>query len=263
MLVGKFFRVCAAAAGVAITACAAEAADFYGGGYAGYSGACGYKDAPACAAPPFFLWQGVYAGGFAGVAWSSIQAADNLIILTSTGITRPGPLSSTGVMGGAQLGYNLQFGRFVYGIETELGGLDDGASLNFTNRSLAGLLQVSSSGGFFGDITGRAGVLSWNTLFYAKAGFAFFTGDVRLSDGQGGVLQDSGTFTGWTVGAGVEYPLAPDWTVKAEYQYFDLANDNSGCCLSGANTSVHNTITANAVKIGFNWFVHTTPMPLY
>ena len=261
MLVGKFFRVCAAAAGVAIAACAAEAADLYGGG--GCNGGCGYKDGGAVYAPPLFLWQGVYACGFAGAAWSSIEAADNLIILTSSGVTRAGSLNSTGLMGGAQFGYNLQFGRFVYGVEADLGGLDDGASVSFTNRSLAGLLHIASSGGFFGDITGRAGVLSWNTLFYAKAGFAFFTGDVRLSDGQGGVLQDSGTFTGWTVGAGVEYPLAPDWTVKAEYQYFDLANDNSGCCLSGASTSVHNTITANAVKIGFNWFVHTTPLPLF
>ena len=261
MLVGKSFRVCAAAAGVAITACAAGAADFYGGG--GCNGGCGYKDGGAVYAPPFFLWQGYYAGGFAGVAWSSIEAADNLIILTSSGIARAGSLSSTGLMGGAQLGYNLQFGRFVYGVEAELGGLDDGASVSFTNRSLAGLLHVAGSGGFFGDIAGRAGVLSWNTLFYAKAGFAFFTGDVRLSDGQGGVLQDSGTFTGWTVGAGVEYPVAPNWTIKAEYQYFDLANDNSGCCLSGASTSVHNTITANAVKIGFNWFVREIPTPLF
>ena len=261
MLVGKYFRACAAAAGVAIAACAAEAADFYGGG--GCNGGCGYKDGGAAYAPPLFLWQGVYAGAFAGAAWSSIQAADNVIILTGSGIVPVGSLSSTGLMGGAQLGYNLQYGRFVYGMEAELGGLDNGASLSIANGSLKGLLQVSSSGGFFGDITGRAGVLSWNTLFYTKAGFAFFTGDVRLSDGQGGALQNSGAFTGWTVGAGVEYPLAPDWTVKAEYQYFDLANDNSGCCLSGASASVHNTITASAVKIGFNWFVHATPMPLF
>ena len=164
MLVGKFIRVCAAAAGVAITACAAEAADFYGGGC---NGGCGYKDGGAAYAPPLFLWQGVYAGAFAGAAWSSIQAADNVIILTGSGIVPVGSLSSTGLMGGAQLGYNLQYGRFVYGMEAELGGLDNGASMSIANGSLKGLLQVSSSGGFFGDITGRAGVLSWNALLYA------------------------------------------------------------------------------------------------
>ena len=55
------------------------------------TGDAGYKDGGAVYAPPFFLWQGVYAGGFAGVAWSSIEAADNLIILTSSGVTAPAP----------------------------------------------------------------------------------------------------------------------------------------------------------------------------
>ncbi|MGO9486361.1 MAG: outer membrane protein [Rhodomicrobium sp.] len=246
MSVGKFFHACAVAAGLTIGACAAEAADLPGG----------YKDAPVFV-PPFF-WQGVYAGGFAGIAWADIQAADDLIILTSSGIVPVGPLSSTGFMGGTQFGYNFQAGRFVYGIEAELGGLDDGANVNFSNRALSGLLQINSSGGFYGSVTGRAGIVSWNTLFYAKAGFAFFTGDVSLSDYRGVTLEDSGTFTGWTVGAGVEYPIAPNWTVKAEYQYFDLSDSNSGCC---GNFS--NTITANAVKIGFNWFVHAIPSPLY
>jgi len=247
MLVEKFFRACAAAAGVAIAACAAQAADLPGY-YGGCNGGCG-----AAYIPPPFFWQGVYAGGFGGVAWSSIQAADNLIVLTSSGVVQVGPLSSTGVMGGAQLGYNIQYGRFVYGIEADLGGLDDGASLGFTNRALASLLQINSSGGFFGDVTGRAGWIGWSTLFYAKAGFAFFTGDVRLSDAHGGTLADSGTFTGWTVGAGLEYPVAPNWTIKAEYQYFDLAANDSGCC----------TVTASAVKVGFNWFVHSMPLPLF
>ena len=162
MLVGKFFRACAAAAGVAIAACAAQAADLPGY-YGGCNGGCG-----AAYIPPPFFWQGGYVGGFGGVAWSSIQAADNLIILTNSGVVQVGPLSSTGVMGGAQLGYNIQYGRFVYGIEADLGGLDDGASLGFTNRALASLLQINSSGGFFGDVTGRAGWIGWSTLFYAR-----------------------------------------------------------------------------------------------
>ena len=96
MLVGKCFRVGAAAAGVAITACAAEAADFYGGG--GCNGGCGDKDGGAAYAPPLFLWQGVDAGAFAGAAWSSIQPADNVIILTGSGTVSVGSLSSTGLI---------------------------------------------------------------------------------------------------------------------------------------------------------------------
>lgn len=120
---------------------------------------------------------------------------------------------------------------------------------------MAKLLQIDGSGGFYGDITGRAGILFGpGALFYVKAGWAFFTGDVRLSDPSGTVNMDSNSFTGWTVGAGVEYMVAPDWTVKLEYQYIDLSND-------GGNLG--STIAADTFKIGFNWYVHSVPVPLY
>ena len=35
---------------------------------------------------------------------------------------------------------------------------------------------------------------------------------------------DNGHSNGWTVGGGVEYMFAPNWTAKAEYQYYDFGN---------------------------------------
>ena len=154
MSVGKFFHACAVAAGITIGACAAEAADLPGG--CGAGGGCGYKDG-AVFVPPY-IWQGVYIGGFAGIAWADIQAADDIIVLTSSGIVPVGPLSGTGFMGGTQFGYNFRAGRSVYGIEAELGGLDDGASVNFSNRALSGLLQITAPAGSYGSVTGRAGI---------------------------------------------------------------------------------------------------------
>ncbi len=251
MLVGKFVRSCAAAAGAMIAACAAQAGDLYTGNGCNYGG-CGYKDEVPFIPPP--LWQGFYIGGFAGVGWSSAETSGDLIILSSSGVVPVSTLNGSGFYGGAQLGYNFQFGRFLYGIEADLGGLDTGSSVAVTNASLAKVLQIDSSGGFYGDITARAGILFGNALFYGKAGWAFFTGDVRLSDPSGAVNLDSNSFTGWTVGAGVEYMVAPDWTIKGEYQYFDLSND-------GGNLG--STITANTLKIGFNWYLHSVPVPLY
>ncbi|WP_163202615.1 outer membrane protein, partial [Citrobacter koseri] len=34
----------------------------------------------------------------------------------------------------------------------------------------------------------------------------------------------TGTQWGWTVGAGVEYAVAPQWSVRAEYLYYDLGS---------------------------------------
>jgi outer membrane immunogenic protein len=34
----------------------------------------------------------------------------------------------------------------------------------------------------------------------------------------------SSTRTGWTIGAGLEWMFAPNWTVKGEYLYYDLGS---------------------------------------
>ena len=32
--------------------------------------------------------------------------------------------------------------------------------------------------------------------------------------------------SGWTVGGGLEYMFAPNWSVKGEYQYYNFGNTN-------------------------------------
>ncbi|MGO8952311.1 MAG: outer membrane protein [Rhodomicrobium sp.] len=255
MSVGKFVRFCAATLGVMFVTGTAQAADLYGGGYGGY------KDEPVYA--PLPLWQGFYIGGSAGWAWTSVDAANNAILLGSSGSIPFNSLSASSVFGGGQLGYNVQAGNFVYGVEIDLGGLDTGTSGNFIDPTNSKrILRVSSGSGFYGDVTGRAGLTLGNALIYAKGGFAFFTGDVHVSDAYDGIYQDSGTFTGWTVGGGVEYLLTPNWTVKAEYLYFDFDNSNFSCCLVSSSGRLDNNLTANTVKVGFNYLVHSLRSPL-
>jgi outer membrane autotransporter protein len=33
--------------------------------------------------------------------------------------------------------------------------------------------------------------------------------------------------SGWNVGVGAEYMIAPQWSVKAEYNYLDFGKDNT------------------------------------
>jgi opacity protein-like surface antigen len=251
MSVGKFVRFCAAGFGALAVAGAAEAADLYGG----------YKDEAVYI--PAAVWQGFYFGGHAGWSWSDIGAGNNILILGSSSL-QLGTLSNSNIFGGAQIGYNIQAGNFVLGVETDLGGMDAGASGSFVDPgNKSRILYVSSQGGFYGDITGRAGFSLGNALIYAKAGFAFFTGGVKVSDPYDGFGQNSGTFTGWTVGAGVEYALSPNWSVKGEYQYFDFDNGNFSCCLSSTGGRIDDNITSNTFKIGVNYLVHNVRSPLY
>ena len=52
------------------------------------------------------------------------------------------------------------------------------------------------------------------------AGVAF--GDVQAA--ATGLPFASGTQTGWTAGAGIEFAFAPNWTGRVEYLYVDLGN---------------------------------------
>jgi outer membrane immunogenic protein len=252
MSVVKFVRAGAALLSAILLPLSTQAADLYGG----------YKEPPAYG--PLPLWQGFYLGANIGAGWSSIDPASNVVLLGGGGSIPIGSLSSSGLLGGMQFGYNVQAGNFVYGIEFDLGGFDTGEKGSFADPATpARVLNVKSSGGFFGDITGRAGFSVGAALIYAKGGFAFFTGDVRVVDGFDNIRQDSGTFTGWTVGGGMEYFIAPNWTAKAEYMYYNFDNNNFSCCTGAATNRIENSLTASTVKIGFNYLLHSLRGPLY
>jgi opacity protein-like surface antigen len=251
MSVSKFVRTCAAAVSAMLLAHPVQAADIYGGGY---------KDGPIYVPVP--LWQGFYAGGHLGGEWSTINPAENTLLLGSSGSIPVSSFSNSGVFGGVQFGYNVQAGNLLYGIEADFGGMDNSASAHFVDPTTpTRILYASSGGGFYGDITGRGGIILGNALIYAKGGFAFFTGDVSVSDPHDYLYQNSGTFTGWTVGAGLEYALSPNWTLKAEYMYFDFDNSNFSCCVGVGR--LDNSFTVNTVKVGFNYIFHSLHSPLY
>lgn len=260
MLVAKFVRTGVAVVGAFLIASAAQAADAYNGGYGGEYG--GYKDSPPPAAVPVPFWTGFYAGGNVGADWSNIAAADNVVfVVSNTTIQSNQSISSTGLFGGVQLGYNIQPGNFLWGVEADIGGMGIGRTSTFTFGNPLQSLTVASTGGWYGDITGRAGFVYGSALLYAKGGFAFFGGNVTVADPAAGLNQSSSTFTGWTVGAGLEYMLSPRWTVKAEYLYFDLGNNN--CCFTSTSGRFDNTLTMSTAKIGFNFLLHSQVAPLY
>jgi outer membrane immunogenic protein len=68
------------------------------------------------------------------------------------------------------------------------------------------------------------------------------------------------TRVGWTAGAGVEYALDRNWSVKAEYLYYDLgrttvlaplvAGAGAGAGVSGATRAQNN---GNIVRAGINY----------
>jgi outer membrane immunogenic protein len=226
---------------------AASAADMY----RAPEGVGGYKDAYV----PAPVWTGFYAGVDVGGAWGHVDIKD------TTGGVPPGPFSfsPSGVLGGGTVGYNLQRGNFVFGIEGDIGYLDLHGSTIIPSSTAPYHQNGTLDGGAYGDITGRLGFTFDRTLVYAKAGFAVFNGEgEQVTTKPGYSPTGTSTFTGWTVGGGVERFISPAWSVKAEYLHFDFGTQH------GAQTSISdppvgfvysNTfkVTADSAKVGVNY----------
>jgi len=163
-----------------------------------------YTKAPAYEPAPIYNWTGFYIGGHVGGAFGG----DNNFY--SPGFTYNG--SNDGVfMGGVQAGYDTQFSaNWVFGLEANYSFLDTGSW--FANRGL-------------GSVTGRLGYTWGPALLYAKGGYAFRDSKLGVTDAAGVPLAFATTGNrdnGYTVGAGLEYMFAPNWSAKVEYQYYNF-----------------------------------------
>jgi Opacity protein and related surface antigens len=98
-------------------------------------------------------------------------------------------------------------------------------------------------------VTGRVGVAANAALFYAKGGYAWV--DNKFSATVLGVTNsDSKIHSGYTIGGGVEYMFAPNWSAKAEYMFTHL--DSQTYNLFGLALD-SGTAEFNSVKVGINY----------
>ena len=167
--------------------------------FAGSAKASGPYDGPT------FTWTGLYVGASVGYVNQQAGASFGPLTLPST--------DGSGVIYGGSVGYNVQTGRWVYGIEGDW----SGTSSEVDAGVCGGLCSVRSE--WLATLRGRVGYLiEPRTLL-------FVTGGVAWSEMRGnilGLVRSNETVTGWTVGAGSEFKLDGRWSVKAEYLHVAL-----------------------------------------
>jgi outer membrane immunogenic protein len=212
---------------------------------------------------PAFNWSGFYVGGHLG--WGAMQ--NSYLGISSFTASTPWldysegdrfSRSGNGVIGGIQLGYNWQVARnVVVGVEASL----SGSGMSHWFRSPVGIEddEYRTTLPLFGSLTGRVGFAADRVLVYAKGGLAI--GQVRLSLEDfappvvGGFRQSS-TRVGWTIGAGIEYALAPRWTLGLEYNYADYGSFNAS---SGNDDILRVSTRTHAVTVRANYLFSTGP----
>jgi outer membrane immunogenic protein len=185
-----------------------------------------------------------------------------------------GSNSASGWLAGAQIGYNYQIKNWVLGVEGEVSWT--GLKGSNADPSHHDINQTDTD--FVGVLGGRFGYAWDRVLLYGKAGgawandkYSVFT-NTTFSVGNGspapvtvtsGTLVDDATVNrfGYMLGAGVEYALTQQWSVKAEYEYLDFGRQRTTLTptttvVSPFDEDIRQTI--QIAEIGFNYKLDPT-----
>lgn len=221
-----------------------------------------YSKAPVTYQAPA-SWSGCYLGGNIGAGSDSTY--DLGTGFAGTAFVPPivyGTSNGSNFIGGAQLGCDNQFAtNWVIGVQ----GSAEFGSINSMNPVLAfpgitAAYQLKNTG----DVTARLGyVITPTLLAYAKGGVGWANASVSalaLS-----VLAESANFTraGYTVGGGVEWKFASNWSVFAEYDFLDFGTKTGTLYSAGlvptfgaagaASDSVSLRLRSQEALVGINY----------
>jgi outer membrane immunogenic protein len=199
------------------------------------------------AALPAFTWTGFYVGAHAGYLWSdtdtTLVAVDGQVLPIDVELgtlPRRVSLDKDGAMGGIQAGYNMQFGIFVAGLEADVswtnatGEATYSAPDRFLFESIPALRGAITNSVFQSELEwlatfrARAGVTIDRALIFVTGGAAVgemnnrFSINIPAVPYFSPVWDKSDTEWGWTIGAGIEYAVTNNVSLKAEYLYYDL-----------------------------------------
>jgi len=205
-----------------------------------------YTKAPPAPVVAVYDWTGFYIG-INGGGGSSHQCWDFVDPVTGL-LSREGCHNATGGTVGGQIGYRWQSANWVFGIE----GQGNWANFSGSNTSVLFAPDFNRSRiDAFGLLTGQIGYAWNNVLLYAKGGAAV-TGDKydAFSGVTGGLLASANqTRWGGTIGAGLEFGFAQNWSVGVEYDHLFMDTRTIGLTAPGGVLFQSERISQN-VDIG-------------
>ena len=190
-----------------------------------------YTKAPALPmVAAIYDWSGFYIGANGG--WGNQRNCFTSVAPALLGAE--GCHDADGGVAGGQIGYRWQSAAWVFGLEAQ----GDWADLRGSNESLLfpGFTNRSEMRAF-GLFTGQIG-WAWNSaLLYVKGGAAVTDNRHTIIDDATGFVagrSDDDIRWGATVGVGLEYGFAANWTAGVEYDHIFMGDrsatflDNGG-----------------------------------
>ena len=225
------------------------------------------------------LWQGAYAGINAGYGVNNINNYFNGTGFYPNGNVTIGLLNSSadyiaGGLAGAQLGYNHVFAnRIMAGAEIDLDWADIYNNANpeqYTTTTISSL-QTASIANFYTrtglDWIGTARIrigydlgrfLPYITggLAYGGLSHAYAIDNVSVANWEFDRGSGTAITLGWVAGAGAEYMVADNWSVKGEYLFTSLSGVSKPAQASTGSNSLGTTSLISYTNYTGSFGVH-------
>lgn len=224
-------------------------------------GAGAAKAADVVDVAPVTDWTGFYVGLHGGYAWGDLDySADfrdaNLRLLDFEG----DDTDIDGFFGGLQAGFNWQMDSILLGVEGDISLASIEADAEFRTDFIGDALRADTTVDWFGTARLRGGFLvTPDLLLYATGGLAWGSVDTSYDldlDGVGIASNDeSTTHLGWTLGGGAEFALSDNLSLKAEYLYVDLGEEEvfDDDIANIGNVHVDQDLSFHTVRAGLNF----------
>lgn len=176
----------------------------------------------AAAQDATYDWSGAYIGAQIGYGW-----ADSTLNFNSGALDYVVPVDPDGFIGGVYGGYNFQFGNgVVAGIESDLllSGIGTDNVLGINGGTTDPSYRFGSDQKWNASLRARLGygigrVLPFVTAGVALASYEHF--ETRVLP-----FSEKETYTGWTIGAGVDYAATDNLIVRFEYRHSDFGSNS-------------------------------------
>jgi len=189
-------------------------------------------------------FDGAFVGVFGGGALTDLEFpvfGDELSLIA-------GGIAPDGWLLGVDAGFNFAVGNGLV-----LGVVGDIAWANVTDGvGFPGEFGFDSTIDWLGSLRARAGYDAGNFMPYLTAGLAFAHNTVEApGEDVGESFSDDQTHLGWTIGAGVEFAVADNLSIDANYRYSDYGD--ASYALPGDGGSADLGLTSHQLTVGLHY----------
>ncbi len=194
-----------------------------------------------------YNWTGCYIGAEGGGNWGS-SSADSAIG------TKVDSHNLSGGLAGGTVGCNYQMDSWVFGVEGDFSWTNKKGSSNLAAPVFNTAFSETIKESWISTLRGRVGYALYNSwLLYATGGVAWARANVDEFNTAGALVgSDAHTMSGGTVGGGVEWMFAPQWSVKAEYLHVWFANSDFLNGITGVTPETRH-LSDDIFRVGLNY----------